>query len=58
MIGKLEAAKWKLKGAKINSLEVQPEKGTAAIIKTISLKEDEWIIGFATGNFVLVRVKE
>jgi hypothetical protein len=58
MMGKLEAAKWKLKDTKTNSIEVQPEKGKAAIIKTISQTEDEWIIGFATGNFVLVRVKE
>ena len=55
MMGKIEAAKWKLKDAENNTIEVQPEKGKAATITTISLNEDEWIIGFATGNFVLKR---
>lgn len=58
MMGKTEAAKWKLKDAEKNTIEVQPEKGKAATITTISLTEDEWIIGFATGNFVLRRIEE
>lgn len=48
----------KLKDAKNNTIEVQPEKEKTAIITTISLTEEEWIISFATGNFVLRRVEE
>jgi hypothetical protein len=58
MMGKTEGAKWTLKDAKNTTIEVQPEKGKSATITTISLTEDEWIIGFATGNFVLKRSQE
>jgi hypothetical protein len=58
MMGKTEGAKWKLMDAEKNTIEVQPEKGKAALISTISLTENEWIISFATGNFVLKRWQE